>query len=254
MIRAFIITATAAAALSQTPAFEVASIRLHEGAVRQVGRVPSPGPDVRYVATTVRDLIRFAYDLRDYQLEGASGWIGSDTDRYDITALAAGDQQPSPEQGRAMLQNLLKDRFQFRFHRETKEMPAYMLAVGKATPKLTRSDSINSNISVNGSGQETQLNFRGAPMDFLAQQLANLPGVGRPVLDRTGLTGKFDFQLKLAAFQVRMTADPGASPVTGPSGESLFTALEEQLGLKLESQKAPFEILVIDSAARPTEN
>jgi uncharacterized protein (TIGR03435 family) len=133
-------------------------------------------------------------------------------------------------------------------------MAVYALTAGKAKPKLTPSDSPFENVNFQHEGQETHLNFRGGRMEFLAQQLTRMPGMERPVLDQTGIPGKFDFALKLGAFRITATPNPEASPVTGPSGESIFTALEEQLGLKLEPQKARIEVLVIDRVERPSEN
>ena len=92
-----------------------------------------------------------------------------------------------------------------------------------------------------------QMTFTNSSMERLVMQLPSIPGVDRPVLDETGLTGSYDFQLNLAA-------EPGGNPATGTSGESVFTAIEEQLGLKLESRKAPIGVLVIDHVERPSEN
>jgi uncharacterized protein (TIGR03435 family) len=249
MIRTFILIATAGLALAQTPAFEVASIHLHQGAVRNIGRSSSGGPEMTFVANTMRDLIMAAYDLRAYQIDGANGWMTSETDRYDIATRAPGDSKPSEEQIRGMLQTLLAERFGFKFHRDTREMAVYSLVIAKSGAKLKENNvrGRNVGVSVSVDGPETEMKFMTATMQVLVRQLTSIPGVDRPVLDKTGLTGTYDFQLKTVL-------DPATRVVTGPSGESIFTTVEEQLGLQLEPQKAPIEVLVIDHVERPSEN
>ena len=253
-MRVWISVLFSAMAFAQAPVtFEVASIHPHQGAIQRIG-VSTDGTQVVIHASTIRDMVTNAYDLKPYQLEGATGWMVSEADRYDITARVAGDSEPPFEQVRLMMQTLLAERFGFRFHRETREMSVYALVAGKTAPKLTPSDSRFENLNFKQEGGETRLDFRGGRMEFLAQQLTRMPGMERPVLDRTGIAGKFDFDLKLAAFRVTSAPTPGASPVTGPSGESIFTAIEEQLGLRLEPRRAPVEVLVIDHVERPSEN
>ena len=241
------------AAMAQGPSFEVASIRPHQGAIQRIG-VSWDGTEVTIHASTVRDIVMNAYALKPYELEGATGWMVSESDRYDIRARVAGETEPPFEQIRLMMQTLLAERFGFKFHRVTRDMPSYALVLGKTAPKLKPSDRLGENVNFNGVGQETHMNFRGARLSFLAEQLTTTLGVGRPVFDRTGISGKFDFDLTLAAFQVRAFAASGAGPATGPSGESIFTVLEEQLGLRLEPERAPVNVLVIDHAERPGEN
>jgi uncharacterized protein (TIGR03435 family) len=225
--------------------FEVASIRLHPGVVTMIGTDIS-GTRVTMTAYTVSNLITAAYGLEDYQVAGATGWIGSD--RYDIAARSTGEATPSRDQTRQMLQPLLAERFQLKLHRETKEMPVYALVKGKSGPKLKENTAADPPMMrMSSKGRDTQMTFTGSPMEQLLRQLSHVPGVDRPVLDQTGLTGKYDFQLNL-------TAGPAGNPATGLGGESVFTAMEEQLGLKLESRKAPIGILVIDHVERPSEN
>jgi uncharacterized protein (TIGR03435 family) len=199
---------------------------------------------VTVTAYTVRDLIADSYDVRAFRVEGATGWVAAD--RFDIAARVTGETAPTTDQVRVMLQTLLAERFGLKLHRETREMSVYALVMAKSGPKLKKTSSSGSMMRRGSEGQDIRLTFTGSPLDMLAQQLSTIPGVGRPVVDKTGIEGRHDFELQLAA--------PPQSAVTGPSGESLFTAIEEQLGLKLESQKEPIEILVIDSVARPSEN
>jgi uncharacterized protein (TIGR03435 family) len=192
---------------------------------------------------SVRTLITFAYDLEPYQvagIDGANGWTTSNY--YNIAALVPGDVAPVIGETRKMVQALLTERFQLKFHRETREMPVYDLVVAKGGAKLKENPEGGS-MSMNA----TEMKFTGAPMQMLVRQLSGIGGLDRPVVDKTGLAGKYDFVLKTSF-------DRATGVNTGPAGESIFTAIEEQLGLKLESQKAPVEILVIDSVSRPSEN
>jgi len=147
-----------------------------------------------------------------------------------------------------MLQKMLAHRFKLVVHREMKEMPVYVLTIGRGGPKLATSnsdDKFRINISGSPRGQEDRLLVgKKASMANLAQTIGLI--VDRPVLDRTGITGEFSFEAKYA------TVDNNAFGNT--SSPSIFTALQEQLGLKLEATKAPLEVFVIDSAEKPSEN
>lgn len=219
-------------------AFEVASIKPNaDGDNRAMIRMQPGG---RFVATgvTLRQLISQAYNVRDFQVTGGPGWIGAD--RYDINAKGP-DGMPDrvpPEVLRPMLRALVDERFQLKTHTETKEMPIYALVVskpGKLTPAAAEGQGPGMRM---GRGQ---LNGKKVPMAMLAQQISQQ--LGRTVIDKTELKGEFDFTLE-------WTPDPTADS----SGPSIFTAVQEQLGLRLESAKGPVEIVVIDSVAKPTEN
>jgi uncharacterized protein (TIGR03435 family) len=150
-----------------------------------------------------------------------------------------------------MLQSLLAERFQLQFHRQTQEGPIYALLIGKNGPKLQAApESDNSGTSTNGTAVRTTLKGTHVTMEQLAANLGDL--IGRPVVDKTGLSGKFDFELSWVADLTLATGtvNPGAD-VSGPS---IFTALQEQLGLRLDSQQGPIEMLLIDHVERPTEN
>lgn len=159
---------------------------------------------------------------------------------------------------REMVQALLAERFQLKVHRQTKELPAYALVVAKNGPKLAEAKSPNSlRLS---SGGKSQITFQGVPMSFLATQLTKM--TGRTVLDRTGLTSSYDFTLSWTPDEKqkktsKAKADGGgkaASTTDQASGPSLFTALEKQIGLRLQSTKGPVEVLVVDHAEKPTED
>jgi len=234
------------------PEFEVASVRLHEGVITISGGLDISGSRVTVPASTIADLVANAYEIKDYQLAGVAEWMRSD--RYDIVATAAGGGTPTPDQARQMLQTLLANRFHLEIHRETKEMPVYALVVGKNGPKLKENPAGSGIVKFNRKGRDVELVFTGTPMDSLTAQLPRMPGVDRPVPDGTGLTGKYDFQLTLTDFQLSMNAEQRGIPAADSDGASVFTALQDQLGLKLESRKAPVEILVVDHVDKPSEN
>ena len=245
LIAAAILPTHRLAAQEQPPApaaFEVASIRPHHGDVLMVGGQFS-GPRIRLVALTLLDLVGDAYHRDRYQISGAQGWIASE--RYDVLANAPGDAAPIQDNLRRMLQALLADRFQLKVHMETKELPTYALVVGRKGPKLKESTA--DEYSQNASGNRTaHMTFAKATMEQLASNLYF--SVGRPVFDKTGLRGFYDFTLD-------WTPDYGGPATSSESsGVDIFTALQEQLGLKLEPQKADIEMLVIDHAEKPSEN
>jgi uncharacterized protein (TIGR03435 family) len=161
-----------------------------------------------------------------------------------------------------MIQALLADRFKLQFHRETKELPTYVLVVAKGGPKFHESEVVEgpdkpkgTRMSMNGRGQ---FNLERAPMAALANQLAQV--LGRSVIDKTGLPGNYDFELKWTPDEstpgmARMAVGDGPPPPSDAgAGTSIFTALQDELGLKLESTKGPVEILVIERAQKASEN
>jgi len=189
--------------------------------------------------------------MRVFQVEGGPGWINSD--RFDISAKAG--SATTSDQLRRMLRTLLADRFQLALQREMRELNVFALTINRDGPKLKESVSHSSEpergVRISGIGRLTGI---AASSSQLAEALSDvtLNGssiVNRPVLDKTGLTGLYDFTLS-------WLPDPGQVGNAAGQGEgaSIFTALVEQLGLKLEAQKGPVEILVIDHVEKPSEN
>jgi bla regulator protein blaR1 len=217
-----------------------------------------------------RFLIQLAYNVRDFQTLGGPGWLASA--QYDIAVkIESSPETSEPEKEiatrtdaerrtrgdrfRAVLQSLLADRFQLKIHRETRELPVFLLKTSKGGPKLkagTLAPEISGGLNV-GTGL---LAGKQIAVSFLAQALSNI--VVRPVLDQTGLTGKYDFELKWSPDQSSPNSAVGEPLPVGAAGDSnlpnIFTALEEQLGLKLESAKGPVEVIVIDRVEKPGEN
>ena len=189
---------------------------------------------------TLKTLIQSAYGVKDFQITGGPRWL--DGDAYDVSARADAAGQLSNDDLKPMLQALLADRFRLKVHRETKEVSLYSLVVAKTGSKLREHTGPGgpSGGTLRDSGKVT-MNAVKVPIAMLAENLGRV--LGRTVVDNTGLTALYDFRLEWAQDQ---TAD-----ATGPS---LFTALQEQLGLKLESTRGPVEVIVIDSAEKASEN
>jgi len=225
--------------------FEVASIRPHKGPYTVVG-VHISGPKVTVEAYGLLGLIMDAYQLNESsQISGGPPWMSADTVRFDIAAIAPGEGAPSKENVRLMLQALLADRFQLKVHRVTQERPVYALVVAKNGPKLKES-APDEESSVTASGDRTaQITMANVSTERLAIQLSG--GLDRPVVDKTGLKGHYDVKLNW----IPEFAGP---PPPGSDGVNIFTAVQEQLGLKLEPQKTSIEILMIDHVEKPSEN
>jgi bla regulator protein BlaR1 len=226
-------------AQSELPSFEVATVKANHSGSMAVNLRQRPGGGLLSTNASLHMMIQNAYNLRPFQVVGGPSWLN--VDRFDINAKATG---ATPEQVRLMLQRLLAERFKLAVHRETRELPLYSLVVAKGGPKLSASKvdttEINGNPADDGT---TEVKFQKVPMSMLARTLARM--LQHQVSDGTGLTGEYDFTLRWVPDQL------GAEE----PGPSVFTALQEQLGLKLESHKGPVEVLVIDHVERtPIEN
>ena len=269
---------------AQSPAtarFEVASIKANRtGAPFRMGPVMQPGGRVVATNLTLRDLIRAAYGIEDNQLVGDPGWV--DAAQFDVEARGPADM--TREQGQAMLRELLADRFKLVTHPETRQLPIYRLVMARRDrspgPQLKASGPECAPIvppagipppppppAGPGGGGTPLTAARGLPrrcgtmmhpggmssravtMDALASMLAY--SVERPIVNETGLAGEFDVDLTYSP-DLGAAASPTAPPAS--NAPSLFTALEEQLGLKLESARGPVYVVVIDRVERPAEN
>jgi len=227
--------------------FEVASIRPHVQSPSGAGTgrvgLSVSGSRLTVENLSLSGLITYAYDLKDYQVLGLPGW--AESDRYDVSAKAEGDGELTRDSARPMMQTLLAERFQLKVHRGTKDTPVYELVIAKNGPKFKESKpEAQSTLSLR-SGKGALMTVTKGSMAQLANQFSNRNGVDRPVLDKTGLTGGYDYKL---AWSEPSATNADADVV------SIFTAIQDQLGLKLEKATAPIEILIIDSAAKPSEN
>ena len=187
-----------------------------------------------------------AYNAKDYQITGPE-WIK--TERYDIVATASG--AASDDDMKLMLRKLLIDRFQMTVHVERKELPVYALVVAKGGTKLLHEseNAGRSNMQMSGGG----VVFTGVTMAELVDDISHMrvAEMDRPVVDNTGLKGRYDFTVRLFGTQEEMMAALNK----GDFGSSIFTLIQEQLGLKLEPQKLPLDMVVVEKAEKvPTEN
>jgi bla regulator protein blaR1 len=214
----------------------------------------TPGGGLDIHNATLRDLIETAFDVRQVQIEGGPPWAAQD--RFDVTAkvVSAPDADPSAlsnaerrnwtERLRLRTRALLAGRFDLVVHRETHVLPVYLLNVDK---NGLRPDGLLPSTSYRGINLRTgTMTGTGAEMVTLASILSNM--TQRPVLDRTGLIGRYDFTL-------RWRPEQGDVPTPEPADQpSLFTALKEQLGLRLDSARGPLDVIVIDRAEKPSAN
>jgi uncharacterized protein (TIGR03435 family) len=224
------------ALFGQTPGFEVASVKIAKPSAGRTGHAVSNGDRVSFTNTTVKNALARAFQVTGYQIDGPD-WIL--TERYDIEARAP--ENTPKEQLPLMLQALLTDRFQLKLHRENREMPVYELTAGKGELKLEKGDEGGATIEMSN-GRKA----KNTSMAQLAQFLAGM--VQRPVFDKTGLQGAYNFALPMSMEELGGVSNPD---VTAPS---IFTIMEE-LGLKLESLKVPLEVIVVDGGNKvPTEN
>lgn len=229
---------------TKAPAFEVASVKRAAGG-GPPGDIPrnmdsSPGSFVMR-NVPLRYALEWAYDLKDFEISGPD-WIISD-DRYDIIAKAAGPA--TNEQMRPMLQTLLLERLKMKVHRETRQLPVYVLLPGKGPAKV-KPASPDGEATL--SGAATGAFFHNQPISRFTFMLTRR--MDRPVLDKTGLTGVYDYTIDLSG--LGFNGQPPQDPTAGPS---IFTAVQDNLNLRLEAQRAPIEVLVIDQVDRmPLEN
>jgi uncharacterized protein (TIGR03435 family) len=260
------------------PAFEVASVRPNTSGDGMVRLGIQPGG--RFTATNVplRVLVRNAYQVQDFQIVDAPDWIRSE--RFDIVAKAESDVPPGPMGGppgpmQLMLQSLLAERFKLVLHTDKRELPIYTLVLARSDGRLgnqLRASTVDCAALIRDArarggpppapGERPMCGIRigpgrlgagGVPLENFSAALS--PFVQRVVVDRTGLTGNYDIDLSWTPDQMPQGGPPpGAPPLPpiDPNGPSLFTAVQEQLGLKLDSTRGPVDVLVIDSIQRPT--
>ena len=241
----FLLATELAYAQTAAPAFEVATIKPAAPAPDGHTHINYP-PGGRFSATNIAllALMQWAYGTPEKQILDGPPWLSST--RFDIQAEAdIGEQiksltsEQSNELKRRMVQDLLADRFQLKVHEETRTLPAYDLVLAKGGSKLQPSESNGKSIGVG----HTHFNGQGLGVTSVAEELSKI--VGRVVVDKTGLTGRYDIKLL-------WTADDAQAADGDPP--NLFTAIQEQLGLKLESAKEPVPVIIIDHVDQPTPN
>jgi bla regulator protein blaR1 len=234
--------------------FEVASIRPSGANQRVAAGFNVTATELRSPNISLAGLITFAFQLHRTQVSGLPGW--ADADGYDITARLPEGGDPSDVQLRTMLKNLLQSRFGLSFHIEKRELPVYTISIGKNGPssKMVKNTTSGARMGSQGLGR---VRFQGVTMRDLADQL-QLRVLDRPVIDQTGLGDRYDFTLDWRAdefqFPAASAAQRAAAAANADNLPDLFTAFQEQLGLKLESAKASATVLVVDMVSKPSEN
>lgn len=240
------------------PSFVVATIKPSNPNVQGQG-YGFRGHDVTTTNTSVSWLITLAYSMHAHQVIGAPGWVGSE--KYDILGRPDTPGQPSREQLKIMMRKLLADRFQLKFHIEKRELAAYTLTVLKTGPKFSASAADpNTGLGVGfglAPGGGMTFNVRNAPLDSVANALqGNL--LDKPVVNLTGLTGKYDFSVKFTPDASQLVnigpVPPGAAATDPDAPPDIFTAFQQELGLKLESTKTPVDVMVIEKIEKPSDN
>ncbi|MDQ6664169.1 MAG: M56 and DUF3738 domain-containing protein [Acidobacteriota bacterium] len=247
--------------------FEVASIKSAAADAQGSSILIQPGGVFRATNAPLKLIIALAYDVRIFEINGGPSWMNSD--RFDITAKPPAGESPEDDprkmadeqrtefekRFKERIRSLLADRFHLVVRKDTKEVPGYALVVAKGGSKLKPSEG-------EGTGnrgirmQRGVMNGMQAPVEFLTKSLADV--VGKPVIDKTGLAGKYDWKLEWTPDQEQLkpgqTHDNAETAPPDLSGPSIFTALQEQLGLKLEATKAPAPVVVIERVEKPSAN
>ena len=243
MLRWLFIACLTAALPAQpaTPRFEVASIKLSNAPANGTSGIRTGENRMDASNVTLKRCIIGAYAVGPQQVIGGPDWI--DTERFEINGKA--DHAVNDATFMLMLRDLLADRFQLALHRETRSQSVYILEVTKNGPKLGTPEDGEASTNTNGNNTGISIDARHVDMDSFARSLARETAL--PVINKTGLPGAYSFKLHWILDSARR-ADPAIE------GATLFTAIQEQLGLRLRSEKAPVEVLVIDRAERPSAN
>jgi len=229
------------------PDWDVVAVKPSDPNSTNGQRIRISGGHVRFLDTTVEQFLMIGYGLQKGQLAGVPDW--AKTERWNVDGVASVEGEPSLRQLQSMMRKILVERFGLKLHHEQREMPVYAPTVAKGGPKMTLNTSdpkgwMDQQNSV-GSGRDVE-NLKNASMVDLALML--LGQVDKPVVDQTGLAGRYDFQL----VWTRDEAAVASAAADAPPG--LFTAIQEQAGLKLEATRALVDVLVIDKLERPGAN
>jgi uncharacterized protein (TIGR03435 family) len=236
-----------------SPSFEVATIKPSKPDDQRKAFLVR-GRRFQTINVSLSEMMSFAYGVHAKQVIGAPSW--AETAKFDIDAQPDGEGAPSDMQWKGMLQKLIVERFKLTFHRDKKELSVYVLSVAKTGQKLTKSEGDPNGLPglfFHGLGDLHVTNANMADFAGLMQEAV----LDRPVLDQTGLNGRFDFTLKWTPDDSQFSGmgakiPPPTDSATAPPG--LYTAIQEQIGLKLDATKAPAEVLVIDHVEKPSEN
>ena len=238
---------------SLTPGYEVATIKPSKPDDQRRG-FNLRGQHIVVTNMSAQDLILLAYNVHSKQVTGGPSWLAED--HYDMEILPDHEGLPSLEQARGIMRKLLADRFALKFHEETKDMPAYVLTVAKTGSKLIKSGADPKSPPGLG-GPPGRYMMRNGSMEEFAQLMQGT--LDRPVIDQTGLKDRYDLKLNWTPDETQYggRVPPPGDADNGASGDPLpplFTAIQEQLGLKLDATKAPVKMMVIEHIDKPSAN
>jgi uncharacterized protein (TIGR03435 family) len=238
------------------PSFEVATIKPNNSGAASMQGLTLRGRNFATRNSSLGDLIAFAYNVQAKQIVGGPDWM--DKDRYDIAAVPEQEGVPNAEQLRTMIKKLLTDRFKLAFHNDKKELSAYVLTVGKGGQKLTPTQLKGPlpGIGIRPGAGGITLNMVNATVGDFASFLQMLV-LDRPVVDQTGIKGRFDYQCTFAPDDSQFNGHPPPVPPQANATESapgLFEAIQQQLGLKLDAEKTPVDVIAIDHVEKPSAN
>jgi uncharacterized protein (TIGR03435 family) len=237
------------------PNFEVATIKPNISGAASMQGLTLQGRNFATRNSSLADLISFAYNVQVKQIVGGPDWM--DKDRYDIAAVPEQEGVPNGEQLKIMMRKLIVDRFAMKFHTDKKEMSAYVLTVGKIGQKLnpTQLKGPLPGISIRPGTGGITLNMVNATIGDFTGFLQILV-LDRPVVDRTGIQGRFDYQCTFAPDDSQFNGHPPIPPQanSADAAPGLFDAIQQQLGLKLDAEKTDVDVISIDHVEKPSQN
>jgi uncharacterized protein (TIGR03435 family) len=237
------------------PAFDVATIKPNNTGATSMQQLTLNGRDFRTRASSLQDLITFAYEVQAKQIVGGPEWIG--TDRYDIAAVPDTEGAPNPQQLRTMIRKLLVERFQLKFHNDKRDLSAFVLSVGKGGQKLTPTQMTGPLPGIGmrpATGGLSLMVRNGTIRDFTG--FLQMLVLDRPVVDHTELKGKFDFSVTFLPDDTQFNGHSPAGKLADgvEPAPSLTEALQQQLGLKLSAEKTSVDVMAIDHVEKPSAN
>jgi len=229
------------------PSFEVVTVKASRPEIA-TRHFTIQGRQFLTFSTSLVDLIQFAYGLHPRQLAGGPGWMESN--RFDVVGLASGDGQPTEQEWMRMMANLVVDRFHLRYRLEKRELAVYAITVDKDGPKLEPSDGGPETLPSMGFRGRGQLVARNASLNDLAWELQSAV-LDRPVVNQTGLAKRFHFTLSWTPDEFQTSALAGEARKDSEIAPNLFTAVREQLGLRLTATKSKTDVMVVEQVTLP---
>lgn len=240
-------------AANADPAFEVATIKPSVPDSPGIG-IRMNGRNFSTLNTTLSDLITFAWEIHPNQLSGGPAWISSQ--KFDLAAIPDKPGMPNDKQVKLMMRKLLADRFKLTLHHDKKDLSVFLITVAKTGPKIAKNETNPNGLPGLGMQGLGRVAVRNATIADFAQLMQGRI-LDRPVVDQTGLPGRYDFSLQWTPDDSQYGGRGGQAPPPANGGNAppdLFAAMQEQLGLKMEATRAPVDVIVIDHVEKPSDN